>query len=125
MQRGRRLFVGAVMLVLGGIVGYALPQSSASPSSQTGSVQSVGNSSGDAGVVFEFKPAKDSPKRFLLQSGTPWQDNPSGQWHSKGLPSCIVPGTTTPTKATLGIITASSVGSAPERPIVVWVKCYG
>lgn len=125
MQRGRRLLVGAVMLVLGGVVGYALPHSNASPSSLTGSVRSVGNSIKDAGVAFEFKPTKDPQKGFVLQSGTPWQDNPSGPWHSKGLPSCIVPGTTTPTKATLGIITASSVGSAPSRPIVVWVACYG
>ena len=125
MQRGRRLFVGAVMLVIGGVVGYTLPQSNASPTTQTGSVLSVGNSNKDAGVAFEFKPTKGSQQSFLLQGGTPWQNQPSGQWHWKGLPSCIVPGTTGSTKATLGIITARSVGSAPGRPIVVWVECYG
>jgi hypothetical protein len=125
MQRGRRLFVGAVMLVLGGVVGYTLPQSNASPTAQAGSVLSVGNSTQDASVAFEFKPAKGPQERLLLQSRTPWQDRPSGQWHPKGLPSCIVPGTTGPTKATLGIIKARSVGTAPGRPIVVWVECYG
>jgi len=125
MQRGRRLFVGAVMLVLGGVVGYTLPQSNATPTQQAGSVLSVGNSIKEVGVAFEFKPAKGPQERFLLQGGTPWQERPSGQWHSKGLPSCIVPGTTGTTKATLGIITARSVGSAPGRPIVVWVECYG
>jgi hypothetical protein len=125
MQRGRRLVVGAVMLVLGGVVGYTLPQSSASPTAQAGSVLSVGNSAKDASVAFEFKPKKGPQEAFVLQGGTPWQDRPSGQWHSKGLPNCIVPGTAGPTKATLGIIRARSVGSAPGRAIVVWVECYG
>jgi hypothetical protein len=125
MQRGRRLFVGAVMLVVGGVVGYTLPKSNASPSAQTGSVQSVGNISKDAVVAFEFKPSNGPQESFRLQGGTPWQDKPSGRWRSKSLPSCIVPGTTTPAKATLGIITAQGVGSAPGRPIVVWVECYG
>src|SRR5262245_21700598 len=125
MQRGRRLFVGAVMLVIGGVVGYTLPQSNASPTTRTGSVLSVGNSNTNAGLAFDFKPAKGSQQSFLLRGGTPWQDSPSGQWHRKGLPSCIVPGTTGSTKATLGIITARSVGSAPGGAIVVWVECYG
>ena len=124
MQRGRRVVVGAVMLVLGGVVGYALPQSNASPASDSGKVTSVGNTTQDAGTPFEFQPAKGQGESLLLQDGTPWQDRPSGPWHRKGLPTCIVPGTKTPMKATLGIVTARPVGSAPGRPVVVWVECY-
>jgi hypothetical protein len=125
MQRGRRMLVGAVMLVLGGVVGYTLPQSNASPTSQTGSVISVGNATKDAGILFDFKPAKGPKESFRLQDATPWQARPSGPWHHRGQPACIVPGSTTPTKATLGIVTARSVGSAPGRPIIVWVECNG
>jgi len=125
MQRGRRLMVGAVMLLVGGVVGYALPQSNASPASDSGSVIAVGNMTKDAGIPFDFRSAKGQRESLVLQDATPWQATPSGPWHSKGLPNCIVPGTTTPAKATLGIITARSVGSAPGRPIVVWVECYG
>lgn len=117
--------MGAVMLLLGGVVGYALPQSNASPTSESGSVTSVGNTSISAGTSFHFKPAKSPAEPLLLQNATPWQGKPSGPWHLKGLPTCIVPGTTTPTKATLGIVTARSIGSAPGRQIVVWVECYG
>ena len=123
MQRGRRLAVGAVMLVLGGVVGYALPKSDASPSSQTGEVVSVGNTTQNAGLRFTFNPDKGSTEKFLLQDATPWQDARSGHWRSKGLPPCLVPGSTVPAKATLGVVTASAVGSAPGRRIVVWVEC--
>jgi hypothetical protein len=124
MQRGRRLVVGAVMLVLGGIVGYTLPKSNASPTSQAGSVISVGNTTKDAGIKFDFKPAKGPKESLRLQDATPWQAKPSGRWHFKGQPACIVAGSTTPTNATLGIVTAQSAGSAPGREIVVWVECY-
>lgn len=125
MQRARRLSVGVVMLVVGGVVGYALPQSNASPSSETGTVTSVGNSTKDAGIRFTFKPNKGPAQNLRLQDATPWQGTPSGKWHSKGQPSCIVPGSPTTTTATLGVVTARAVGSAPGRPIVVWVECYG
>jgi hypothetical protein len=125
MQRARRLTVGVVMLVVGGVVGYALPQSNASPSSETGSVTSVGNVTTDAGLRFSFTPAKGKPQILRLQNPTPWQKTASGQWLSKGQPSCLIAGSTTPVKVTLGIVTAEAVGSAPGGPIVVWVECYG
>ncbi len=124
MQRSRRLVVGAVMLLLGGVVGYALPQSNASPASEAGSVLSVGNPTKDSGILFDFKPAKGPMETFRLQAPTPWQDTPSGPWHSKGQPACVVPGSTTPTAATLGVITVGPVGSAPGGSIVAWVECY-
>lgn len=123
MQRGRRVVVGAVMLLLGGVVGYALPQNSASPASEAGSVLSVSNTTKDSGTLFDFKPAKGPKKTFRLQAATPWQRTPSGPWH-KGQPACVVPGSTTPKAATLGVVTARPVGSAPGSSIVVWVECY-
>lgn len=124
MQRGRRFVVGAVMLLAGGVVGYALPQSNASPASEAGTVLSVGNPTKDSGILFDFKPAKGPKETFLLQTPTPWQDTPSGPWHPKGQPACVVPGSTTHTAATLGIVTVRPAGSAPGRSIVAWVECY-
>ncbi|HUZ52184.1 MAG TPA: hypothetical protein VMU94_06615 [Streptosporangiaceae bacterium] len=125
MQRARRLSVGVVMLVLGGVVGYALPQSNASPSSETGSVTSVGSTTKDAGLRFSFTAAKGTPQNLRLQDATPWQKTPTGRWYSTGQPTCLAAGSTTPVKVTLGVVTARAVGSAPGRPIVVWVECYG
>src|SRR5258708_14816460 len=112
MQRGRRVLVGAVMLVLGGVVGYALPQSNASPASDSGKATSVGNTTQGAGTPFEFQPAKGHGESLLLQDGTPRQDRPYGPWHRQGLPTCIVPGTKTPMKGTLGVPTPRRVWSA-------------
>ena len=125
MQRARRLTVGVVMLVLGGVIGYALPQSNASPSSEVGSITSVGNTTKDAGLQFSFTPVKGKPEPLRLQDATPWQKTSAGHWFPTGLPACLIPGSTTPVKVTLGIVTARGVGSAPGRPIVVWVECYG
>src|ERR1022692_1824521 len=125
IQRARRLGVGAVMLVLGGVVGYALPQSNASPSSEVGSVMSVGNTTTDAGLRFSFTPDKGKPQPLRLQDATPWQKTPNGRWYPHGQPACLAAGQTTPVKVTLGIVTARAVGSAPGEPIVVWVECYG
>jgi hypothetical protein len=124
MQRGRRLFVGAVMLLLGGVVGYALPQNNASPATEAGTVLSVANPTKDSVTLLDFKPAKGPKEMFTLQAATPWQNTPSGPWHFKGQPACMVPGSTTPTAATLGVVTVRSTGSAPGRTIVAWVECY-
>ncbi len=124
MQRGRRLVVGVVMLLLGGVVGYALPKSDASPRSETGEVVGVGNATTDAGLRFTFNPDKGQTQKFLLQEATPWQGTRSGHWHYKGLAPCLVPGSTIPAKVTIGVVTAGAVDSAPDRHIVVWVECF-
>jgi hypothetical protein len=124
MQRGRRMVLGAAMLLLGGVLGYTLPQSNASPASEAGSVLAVGNSTQDSGIMFDFKPDKGPRQRFRLEPATPWQATPSGRWQREGRPTCVIPGSTAPTAATLGVVTARSVGSAPARSIVVWVECY-
>ena len=124
MQRGRRLVVGVVMLGLGGVVGFALPHSNASPSSQKGSVVSVGNPIQNAGVRFAFQPVKGSKETFRWQPATPWQKSPTSHWTSKGRPPCLVAGTASPTPATIGVVNVAGTGNAPGRSVVVWVECY-
>ena len=124
MQRGRRVVVGAVMLVLGGVVGFALPHSNASPGSEKGSVVSVGNAPPDADLRFEFKPVKGAKETFRIQPATPWQKSPGSNWIYQGKPSCLIPGSTTARPITIGVVNTSSVGSAGGRTIVVWVECY-
>ncbi len=127
MQRSRRFVVGIVMLGLGGVIGYALPKSNATPKAETGMIASVGNATQDAGIHFSIKLKKVAkPQPFRWQEATPWLDN-AGHWHHKGTPACLVPSATTPAtpvKVTVGVIDAAAANSAHARTIVVWVKCY-
>src|SRR5579859_39857 len=124
-QRSRRLFIGVVMLVLGGVVGYALPQNNASPNSESGQILSVGDATANAGVSFTFLPtAKGTDQTFQLQFATAWKGARSDKWHYTGLPTCVVPGSTMPEAATLGMVKVRGSGSAPDRHIIVWVECW-
>jgi hypothetical protein len=124
MQRGRRFIVGVVMLGLGGVIGFALPRSSAAPRAETGTITSVDNVTLNAGIHFAVKVKKVAqPEKFRWQDATPWRDK-TGKWHLKGTPTCLVPGTTTPTKVTVGLVDVASANSAPGRTVVVWLKCY-
>jgi hypothetical protein len=124
MQRGRRFVVGLVMLGLGGIIGFALPKSNAAPKAETGTIRSVGNATQNAGITFAVKVKKVAqPEQFRWQEPTPWRDK-TGQWSSKGTPTCLIPGSTKPTKVTVGVVDVQSANSAPGRTVVVWVKCY-
>jgi hypothetical protein len=114
------------MLGIGGAIGYALPQHTASPSSAVGTVTFVSKDQGGSGVQFTFKPnGATKTVNYTLENPTPWQQQANGSWHANGQPSCLVPGSTKPSKVTLGVVTISSVGSAPGGPVVVWVECYG
>ena len=125
MQRSRRLVVGAVMLVLGGVVGYALPQHNASPNSQKGQILAVGDAIQNSGLWFTFMPKTNGPDmKFRLQYATAWKGSPSDKWQYAGLPSCMVPGSTMPETATLGMVTVRGSGASPPRKIIVWVECY-
>jgi hypothetical protein len=128
MQRGRRLLVGVVMLGLGGLIGFALPHSNASPSARTGSVVSVGNATKDAGMQVVFQPdkGKDKGKKetFRLQSATPWQKAPGDKWQTKGTPPCVIAGNTSATAATIGVVNVAGTGNLPGRSVIVWVECY-
>jgi hypothetical protein len=129
MQRGRRLAVGVVMLGLGGILGYAWPESTATPSSEKGAVIAVGNATADAGLRFTFRPADARAKKapdqnFLLQDATPWQAGPSRPWRYQGFPPCLIPGSTASTPVTLGVVSVRGIGALANRSVVAWVECY-
>jgi hypothetical protein len=124
-QRMRTWLIGAVLIVVGVLVGYALPQNSVSPKSEVGKIMSVTGTIGSAGAGFEFKTkGVKGLAHYTLEDPTPWQAKPSGTWHNTGQPSCLVPGSKTPVKVTLGVISVHPVGSAPGNPMVVWIECY-
>lgn len=125
MQRGRRVVVGVVMLGLGGVIGYAIPKTNAAPKAETGTIKSVDNATTDAGILFKVKVHKvHDLQQFRWQDGTPWRDS-KGNWHGKGTPDCLIPGSIKPAKITVGAVDAQSASNAPGRTVVVWVKCYG
>lgn len=120
-QRFRTWLIGGVLVVIGVLVGYLLPQNTASPKSEAGTVMSV--RSGASGVpqfAFKTSGAKGSLTTYALEDPTPWQATRSGPWHTAGQPSCLTSGA----KATLGVISVHPVGSAPGNPMVVWIECY-
>ena len=123
-QRIRSWFIGAVLIALGVLVGQILPRSSVSPKSETGTVISVNRGGPAAGFTFKPKGAGAKDQTFtLVEVPTPWQGSPSGAWHSKGQPACLVSGSSKPQRATLGVVTVQAVGSAPASTLVVWVEC--
>jgi hypothetical protein len=124
-QRARSWFISAVLVVIGVIVGYLLPQNNVSPRSEVGKVVSVHGSIGGAkaGIYFKTKGVKGLI-RYALENPTPWQASPNAKWHFSGQPSCLKPGSRTPVKVTLGVITVKPVNSAPGSLMVVWIECY-
>lgn len=124
-QRFRTWLVGAVLIIVGVLVGYALPTNSVSPKSEVGNVMSVSGSIGSANAGLEFKTkGVHGLVHYMLENPTPWQATPNGTWHNTGQPSCLQPGSTTAVKVTLGVISVHSVGSAPGNPMIVWIECY-
>jgi len=153
-KRGRSLAVNGLLIGLGVVVGYALPQNSVSPTSDTGIVTSA--AAGGGGITFSFTP-KSGPKETLRYLGsTPWQAKPSGRWSTSGMPSCLLPsvvaasvtkpsgkpaagrsrsataspGASSPAtgpadRVTIGVVNVTSVGSAPGGHVIAWVECYG
>lgn len=111
--------------MIGVLVGYALPQNSASPKSEVGKIMSVQGSIGSASAGIDFKTkGVTGLVHYALEDPTPWQAKPNGVWHSGGQPPCLVPESKTPVGATLGVISVTPVGSAPGKPMVVWIECY-
>ena len=124
-QRLRTWFFGAVLVVIGVVVGYLLPQNTASPKSEVGKVTSVQGTIG-ANERFDFKTkGVKGTTRYTLEDPTPWQAKPNGRWYMDGQPSCLVPDSKNPVKVTLGVISVHAVGSAPGSAMVVWIECYG
>jgi len=126
MQRSRRLGVGVVMLVLGGVVGYAWPQHNTSQKSESGQILAVGDAVPNEGPWFTFSRATNgSVQKFRLQFATAWKGSPSDKWHYTGLPTCMVPGSTMPEPATLGVVRERGSKAVPHHKVIIWVECYG
>jgi hypothetical protein len=124
MQRSRRFLVAVVALALGGVIGYVIPKSNATPKVETGTIRSVDNATADAGLLFTVKvPKVHELQQFRWQNGTMWRDT-TGSWHHAGKPPCLVPGSRAPVKITVGVVDAQEAKNAPARTVVVWVKCY-
>ncbi|HET9897506.1 MAG TPA: hypothetical protein VFQ44_21450 [Streptosporangiaceae bacterium] len=120
-QRLRTWFIGAVLVVIGVFVGYALPQNAVSPKSEIGTVTSVHGALGSDGANFTFKAqGVKGTTIYTLEDPTPWQATSSGPWHANGQAPCLTPGA----RATVGVISVHPVGSAPGNPTVVWIECY-
>jgi hypothetical protein len=119
--RLRTWLIGAALIVVGVIVGYALPQNSVSPKSEAGTVMSVKGQLGDPAASVTFKATGASgPVTYQLDSPTPWQSKSGATWHDGGTPSCLTSGA----KVTLGVVNVDGVGSAPGGERVIWIECY-
>jgi hypothetical protein len=119
--RFRNWFIGAVLVVVGVLVGYALPQHTASPSSDIGTVMKVHGLVGDQGSTLLFKAkGKSGTVSYPTEDLIPWQAKSGGPWHHSGQPACLIPDS----KVTLGVISVHQDGSAPGGPMIVWVECY-
>lgn len=122
-KRGRSWLIGAALIALGVLVGHLIPQSSATPRAETGTLTSVSRTG--AAVAFSFTPKGGSKASYQLESPTPWQDK-AGAWHKTGQPACLTPPFTKPRQITIGVIAVQSSGSAPANSnLVAWVKCQG
>ncbi len=121
-QRLRPYLIGAVLLVVGVIVGYSLPSNSVSPKSEIGVVKVVRGSMGgeDANFTFKQTGVKTKPVRYFIEDPTPWQAKSGGPWDHHGEPACLKPGA----KVTIGVVNVRPVGAAQGKSMVVWVECY-
>lgn len=120
--RLRTWLIGAALIALGALVGYALPQNTVSPKSEPGTVMLMHGHLGAPGARFEFKASGkgNAAVTYPLEDPTPWQATSGGAWHTQGQAPCLAPGA----KATVGVINVHAVGSAPGHPTVVWIECY-
>ncbi len=150
-SRGRSWLFGGVLIAVGVAVGYALPQSSASPQSEVGTVARFAGKQSTArpGEEFTFTPKNGTKQNYWFVSSVPWQASKTSKWISRGTPPCLKfapapaarstskskssksagpspsPSTTSaPDLVTLGVVNIHGVGSAPGSPMVVWVECY-
>jgi hypothetical protein len=119
--RLRTWLIGAALIVVGVIVGYALPQNSVAPKSEAGTVLSVKGHLGNPTASLRFKPTgATGPVTYPLDSPTPWQPKSGATWNTSGTPACLTPGS----KVTLGVINVDGVGSAPSGERIIWVECF-
>lgn len=122
-QRGRSWLVSGALIIVGVVVGQALPRDNAATTAQTGTMTSVSPSRDGSATEFVFD-YKGSKHTYVLGNRTPWQDKP-GVWHHSGLPSCMASKSQTPRPVTIGIVHVQTTGTLAGGPIVIWVKCEG
>lgn len=123
--RGRSWLVSGVLLAAGVVVGYALPQSTVSPMSETGTVAPAPAKKGVPGTAFVFRSKSGGKQTFSFVESTPWQLTKSAKWNGTGTPPCLTQKNGTSGKVTIGVVNIHAVGDAPGRAIVAWVECYG
>src|SRR5260370_36558523 len=94
------------MLVVGGVIGYALPHHMAFAQSQTGTVSSVTVGKNGGATTFTFTRTSGQPVRVWAPAD--WQATPTGAGPTTGLAPCLAAGK----KATPGLVNTAS--SAPS-----------
>ncbi len=122
--RGRSWLVSGVLLAAGVVVGYALPQSTVSPMSETGTVSPAPAKKGVPGTMFVFTAKSGGKQTFSFLPSTPWQLTKSAEWNWTGTPPCLTKQNGTSGKITIGVVNIHPVGAAPGRTMVAWVECY-
>ena len=125
-QRARTWLIWAVLVVVGVVVGQALPQNTATPKAESGTVTAVNATA--TGTTFVFRPVvgtKVGTQQSLgLLNSTAWQSKP-GDWHTGGLPSCMSLKPHQTHHLMLGVVAVKGTGTLPDETLVVWVKCEG
>lgn len=122
-QRGRSWLIGVALIVVGVLVGQAIPRDTAAPAAESGTLTSATKGACGSGtaIVFQYKGSRQT---FTLGDRTPWQDKP-GVWHPGGLPSCMTPSARTPSHITIGVVNVQSTGTLAGGLLVVWIRCEG
>lgn len=134
-KTGRTWLTAAALILVGILVGNAIPNDSATPTVVTGTISSVGPGSASTLATFMLTPKSGTGKRYVITDQTKWQDSKGG-WRQAGVPSCLAglaaktastgsakPGQAT-SSATIGVINVDAADGAPgASQLVVWVKC--
>lgn len=124
-KRGRSWLVSGGLIALGVVVGYALPVSSVAPKTETGTVTQVSGKPGSKPVssMVTFQQSGGTKQTYQFVDTTPWRATATSKWRSAGDPPCLVPGSGTPEKATIGVVTVKGVANQPDRSMIEWVEC--
>ncbi len=130
-KRGQAWLTYGALLLLGILVGHAIPGNSATPNSVTGATSAA---SGGADT-FKLAPKGAKATSYKLTNQTVWQVTP-GAWKS-GMPPCLAgdfvrttsssgapkPAAASSKQVTIGVISVPSVTGGGPLQLVVWVRC--
>jgi len=81
-QRGRSWLIGVALIVVGVLVGQAIPRDTAAPAAESGTLTSATKGAGGSGtaIVFQYKGSRQT---FTLGDRTPWQGQ-QADLHARG-----------------------------------------